>query len=106
MRARMLLGAPLLQREWIQEMALMLLLVLMLVLMRAQTQVQEQVWPLARPWVRAAWAFRSMEEYWEIPRATHPLWQGERIQRLDRAAFQLQQQEARESPSTPLRSRS
>ena len=41
-RARMLLGAPLLQREWIQEMALMLLLVLMLVLMRAQTQVQEQ----------------------------------------------------------------
>ena len=41
-RARMLLGAPLLQRERIQEMALMLLLVLMLVLMLAQTQVQEQ----------------------------------------------------------------
>ncbi len=43
MRAQMLLGAPLLQRKWIQEMALMLLLVLMLVLMRAQTQVREQV---------------------------------------------------------------
>lgn len=51
----------------------MIPLLLLLVLVLAQMQVQEKAWPPARPWAQAAEAFRSMQKYWEIPRATHPL---------------------------------